>query len=135
MKYFLSCFAVSSLLLSLSACSKHAGDVAPAPESAGAVLTVAYPTVNAVYRNGDTVRVIAQAIAPNTIHGYEVGIYPASDSTQLYYTHVHDHNDTLRIDQYWVNDRTAAQSLEARITLTLDHEGHQLVRRIPFRVQ
>ncbi|RYY41783.1 MAG: hypothetical protein EOO08_01240 [Chitinophagaceae bacterium] len=127
-------FRYSFLLLSLAACTKHSGDVA-APESPGATLNIAQPLAGSVYHPGDTVRLEALAIAPANIHGYEVEIHRVNDTTKLFYAHVHDHNDTLQISQRWVNDRTSATALEARITLTLDHDGHQLQRSVSFQAQ
>ncbi|TCZ66522.1 hypothetical protein [Flaviaesturariibacter aridisoli] len=127
----MKCILTIASLLFLAACSKHSGDVAPT-ETPSATLTVLAPTTGATYRNGDTVWIKATAIAPANIHGYEVSINPAGDSTKLFSAHVHDHNDTLQINQYWVNDRTGVSNLEARILLTLDHEGHTLERVVPI---
>ncbi|TCJ12129.1 hypothetical protein EPD60_16385 [Flaviaesturariibacter flavus] len=126
----------SFALILFAACSKHAGDTDPGSvEADKAQLRVARPTANSIYRIGDTVRIKAEAIAPATIHGYELSIQRPGDTSRIYYAHIHDHNDTLQIDRYWVNDRAEAQGLELRISLTLDHEGNQYVRTIPFIVQ
>ncbi|RYZ24553.1 MAG: hypothetical protein EOO16_00170 [Chitinophagaceae bacterium] len=134
MKRYFSCIGFALLLFSIGACTKHAGDLLAPDEPAQAVLNVAQPTAGGEYRPGDTVRIVAEAIAPATIHGYDVAIVPVNDSTRLFYAQVHQHNDTLQISHFWVNDQAAAKELEVRITLTLDHEGNTLVRRIPFRV-
>ncbi|RYY87423.1 MAG: hypothetical protein EOO15_11880 [Chitinophagaceae bacterium] len=127
-------FRYGFLLLLLPACTRHSGDVA-APESMAATLTIAQPLAGAIFHIGDTVTIEADAIAPATIHGYEVEIHRLNDTTKLFYAHVHDHNDTLQISKRWVNDRSTPVALEARITLTLDHEGHQLQRSVNFQAQ
>ena len=129
-----SLFAIASLLFVLASCTKHSGDVT-ATETPTATLTVLTPTTGATYRLNDTVWIKATAIAPANIHGYDVSINPAGDTTKLFSAHVHDHNDTLQINQYWVNDRTAPGNLEVRILLTLDHDGHTLERVVPIAVR
>jgi hypothetical protein len=128
-------YSITTLLL-LTACSKHKGDFVPEEDSIPAAsLVFSQPDAGASFRNGDTVRIMAQAISSETIHGFDVAIRKAGDTTLIWSTHIHDHNDTLHIAQFWVNDRTSAQSLEAVITLELDHEGHTLTKSAPFRVQ
>ncbi|GAA4334574.1 hypothetical protein [Flaviaesturariibacter amylovorans] len=136
MKRISAFFATTfTAILALSACSKHAGDLEePHHHATDAVVVFARPTANAVFANGDTVRIEAQAIAPATIHGYELTITKAGDTTTIFQARVHDHNDTLRINQFWVNDRTEAQQLEAKVKLQLDHDGGRLTRSTVFRV-
>ncbi|RYZ19546.1 MAG: hypothetical protein EOO16_19610 [Chitinophagaceae bacterium] len=123
-------------LLALLACTRHQGDVpAPATAAEAAMLTIFEPGIQAQYRFGDTLHLRAIATAPATIHGYEWSVCPVNDTTRLYSEHVHDHNDTLHIDRYWVNDRPTPVALELRITLTLDHEGHTLLRTVPFEAR
>jgi hypothetical protein len=124
------------IFLVFASCTKHAGDILPQPgDAAKAILRVAQPTAGGVYRNGDTVWIRAEAVAPANIHGYELSIRRPDDTTRVYYAHIHEHNDTLQIDQYWVNDRTNAQDLELEISLALDHGDSKYIRRIPFHVQ
>lgn len=123
------------LLLSLFACTKHSGDVTDDEQVPTATLSIASPTANASYHNGDTVWLRATALSTATIHGYTVQVRPAGDTTALFTATVHDHNDTLNINQYWVNNRTAPASLEARFLLTLDHDGHTLEKLVPIQVQ
>ncbi|WP_460569734.1 hypothetical protein [Flaviaesturariibacter terrae] len=122
-------------LLALLACTKHPGESTAPVTASPATLHVAAPTANARYAAADTVRIVASAIAPATIHGYELSIHKAGDTTTLYYAHIHDHNDTLAINQYWVNDQPAPANLELRIVLALDHEGHTLAQTVPFSIQ
>ncbi|RYY90969.1 MAG: hypothetical protein EOO15_00010 [Chitinophagaceae bacterium] len=118
------------------ACSKHAGDTEPAEDHIPvATLSIAQPTAGATYRNGDTVRFVATAISTENIHGYDVYVRRAGDTANLYFDHIHDHNDTIRINTYWINDRAAPQNLEANFTLYLDHDGHLLKKSVPISVQ
>ncbi|GAB4091508.1 hypothetical protein [Flaviaesturariibacter terrae] len=121
--------SIASLLL--VACSKHSGDTTNEPIPANR-LTVLAPTANASYHRGDSIWVKAEAVSEALIHGYKVGIREAGSSSDLFYTEVHDHNDTLHISQYWVNDRTAPANLEARIILTLNHNGDSVIQTIPI---
>ncbi|TCJ19625.1 hypothetical protein EPD60_00445 [Flaviaesturariibacter flavus] len=118
------------------ACSKHSGDVEPTDDIIPvATLDIAQPTAGGTYRNGDTVRFVATAISTENIHGYDVFVRKANDTANIWFEHIHDHNDTLRINAYWINDRTAPQSMEANFTLYLDHDGHLLKKSVPFQVQ
>ncbi|RYY95276.1 MAG: hypothetical protein EOO11_16180 [Chitinophagaceae bacterium] len=119
-------------LLSCAACTKHPGD-ALEPATAEATLVFAQPLAGAVYQRGDSVRIAATAIAPATIHGYDVEIHAVGDTTRLFYTHVHDHNDTLLVRQAWADTLSTARNLEVQVTLVLDHEGTQLKRSVAFR--
>ncbi|RYY99702.1 MAG: hypothetical protein EOO11_04030 [Chitinophagaceae bacterium] len=125
----------SAILLCLAACSKHAGDTEPDPHSVpAATLTLSSPVAGAHYNYGDTVWFRGTAVSTATIHGYDLSVRRANDSASLYYQHYHNHNDTIQINQYWVNDRTVAGDLEAGILLTLDHEGHVLERKVAVHV-
>jgi hypothetical protein len=48
---------------------------------------------------------------------------------------VHDHNDTLLINQKWKNTVTAPANMEAQVILYLDHEGHTGTKKAVFKVQ
>jgi hypothetical protein len=129
-RYFLSALA----LLLVAACSKHQEDVEePVDKSPVVSLVMSHPTANGSYHNGDTVRFAGLAISTESIHGYDIYIRRAGDSANIFYNHYHDHNDTLHIDAYWVNDRVTPQDLEGTILLYLDHEGHELRKTIPFK--
>jgi len=80
------------------ACTKHSDDVdEPIPT---ATLTIARPTEGAVYHTGDSVLVQALATANGEMHGYEVAIRNASDTSVVYFSkHVHEDGNSLLIDQ------------------------------------
>jgi hypothetical protein len=130
-----SAFPVIAMLL-LAACGKHASDIeVPEDVLPTATLELSQPSANGVYRNGDTVRFTGRAISTASIHGYDVYIRKANDTTEIFYNHIHDHNDTINIDTYWINDRATALDLEGTIMLYLDHDGHVLKKTIPFKTQ
>ena len=121
------------LLLITCACTKHKGDIAD--HIPVAALTILQPLEGSVFNIGDSIRIQAIAISSETIHGYDVMVKKANDTTTYFSTHIHDHNDTLLIDQKWKASAGKATSFEAVITLELDHDGHTLTRRAGFSVK
>lgn len=117
------------------ACTKHAYDVEAAATTNGATIVFSAPTANAVYQTGDSISIQAIAIAPQTIHGYDVSIKQANDTTVYFFQHVHDHNDTLLINHKWKSNLPGAMALEAKIVLTLDHDGHTATKSVAFNVR
>ena len=131
---------IYSLVLLLSAsstvflsCSKHKGDI----EENIPVATIKFesPTASTVYQSGDSVRIKGTAISTATVHGYDIIIRKTTDTTKLFFQHVHDHNDTLLIDKKWKNHLSVAANMEAQVILYLDHEGHTGSKKVSFRVQ
>jgi len=126
---FLSVFFLSVI----ASCSKHEGDVLAVDPSFSFRFDA--PTAGGSYSPGDTVLVRGTAIAPATIHGYELIIKKAGDTTVLYSKGVHDHNDTLLVNEKWKVDITSAENLEARIIFNLDHDGHTGTSSVVFAIR
>ncbi len=90
-----------------------------------ATLTFSNPTEGAVYHTGDSVLIQAQATAAGEMHGYEVSIRNAGDTSQVYFLqHVHTHGNTIVINQGWKDTLATTTHLEVAVLLTLDHDGH-----------
>lgn len=120
------------LVILFYGCTKHKGDIADHIPSA--TLTIAKPLEGAQFNSGDSIQVQGLAVSSETIHGYDVVIKKANDTLRFFSVHVHDHNDTLLIDQKWKASVTNSL-LEAVVTLELDHNGHTLTRRVGFSVK
>ena len=130
MKYLL----ISILTLAtIYSCSKHKGDIEEYIPTAGIVFS--NPVPNTVYHPGDTVFIKGTAISTAVIHGYDIAIRKVNDTTTLFFINKHDHNDTLQINQSWKNELVQPASLEATVTLYLDHEHHTYTRKLGFRVE
>lgn len=114
------------------ACSKHAGDVdEPIPS---ATLTFSSPTEGGVYHSGDSLRIQGLAIASADMHGYELSVKNAADTSVVYYNqHIHDHGDTLLINQVWKDTLTTAADLQVEVTLILDHDGHTATKSVGIK--
>lgn len=125
MKHPISTLSFSALLAILFfACTKHAGDVEEEPFPT-ATFTLSSPVEGAIYRSGDSILIQGLAISTDVIHGYDITIKNAADTTVTYFAnHIHDHNDTIAIHQKWKNTLTASANLQVEVTLTLDHDGH-----------
>ncbi|RYD95204.1 MAG: hypothetical protein EOP50_08355 [Sphingobacteriales bacterium] len=123
----ISCITI--LLLS-AACSKHSGDTTEQP--ADVRFDNVTPVINSHYAPGDTVWLQARAISATVLHAYEVSVQRAGDTAHLFFADVHDHNDTLDINQYWVNDQPAGTALRATFSVVLNHEGDRAEQVVPF---
>lgn len=120
------------IVFSISACTKHKDDVEDTTPKAS--IQFYNPTQNAVYKSTDSVAIEAKAISTATIHGYDIVIRKAEDTSRLYFKHIHDHNDTLNVASKW-SPTVANTSLQVEIVLYLDHDGHTGSKKVNFRVQ
>ena len=128
-------FPILSVLASviMVSCTKHRGDIEQ--NIPAYTINFSSPTTSSVYHNGDSVTIQAIGISSETVHGYDVIIKKPNDSTKIFFQHVHDHNDTLYINQKWKNTFTVATNLEAQVILYLDHDGNTGIKKTGFRVQ
>jgi hypothetical protein len=118
------------------ACMKHHADDSENHEPIP-VATIAFtsPSPGAVYTNGAEVTVKARAISTADIHGFDLAIRKAGDSSSLYFIHIHDHNDTININEKWTSQVPVPSNLEVEITAYLDHQLHTKKEKVGFRVQ
>ena len=124
-------FILASVIM--VSCTKHRGDIEQ--NIPAYTINFSSPTTSSVYHNGDSVTIQAVAISSETVHGYDVIIKKPNDSTKIFFQHVHNHNDTLYINQKWKNTFTVAANLEAQVILYLDHDGNTGIKKTGFRVQ
>jgi hypothetical protein len=114
------------------ACTKHRGDVEE--QIPTAAITFTSPTENAVYKSGDSVLIQCFATASEVMHGCEITITNAADTSVTYYhEHLHDHNDTLAINHKWKDTLTTAANLQIAVTLILDHDGHTSTKTVNIK--
>jgi hypothetical protein len=132
-KIFSFTILFAAAVVALVSCTKHQGDI----EENIPVATINFvsPTTSSIYHNGDSIAIQATAISTAAVHGYDVIIKKVNDTTKLFFQHVHDHNDTLLINQKWKNTVTAPANMEAQVILYLDHEGHTATKKAGFKVQ
>jgi len=130
MKKLITLFILSAVFL--SACTKHNDDIEDLSPKAD--LQFESPTAGAFYNIGDSVLIKGTASYTSTIHGYDLIIRKASDTTTLFFVHVHDHNANLQINTKWKAD-VSNTNLQAEVILHLDHEGHTDSRKVGFSVR
>jgi hypothetical protein len=139
MKCFVAIPIIAGLSLLFSSCSKNeSADPDESEPLPVATLQISSPVQDAVYNNGDSVSIKATAISTASIHGYDLAIRDTKDTTKsLYFIHIHDHNDTININEKWKSAvaTTLPANLQAEITLYIDHEGHTQKTKVGFRVQ
>lgn len=127
-------FLYSTLLFLLGfvACTKHKEDVEDTTPQA--TIQFLSPAQAGTYSNNDSVAIQAKAISTATIHGYDIIIRKAEDTSQLYFTHIHDHNDTLQVNSKW-RPTVSSANLQVELVLYLDHEGHTGRKKVTFSVK
>ena len=132
-KIFLGSLLFATVLVAFVSCTKHQDDV----EENIPTHTINFtsPTLSSTYRNGDSIAIQATAISTASIHGYDIIVRKLNDTTKLYFKNMHDHNDTLFINQKWKNTITTQTNMEAEIVLYLDHDGHTGSKKASFRIQ
>jgi hypothetical protein len=134
MKQIFNLFAFLNVAgVTFLACTKHNGDVEEYIPTASLAFTS--PSQGEVMQGIDSMYIKALAISTATIHGYDVAIRKAGDTTKLFFKHRHDHNDTLYIDCRWKSTLAGLANLEAEIILYLDHNNHTKIAKVPFRVE
>ena len=102
-KIFLSSMLFAIIFTTVVSCTKHKDDVRENIPLHS--INFISPTLTSTYRNGDSIAIQATAISTATIHGYDIIVRKLNDTTRLYFKNVHDHNDTLSINQKWKNKR------------------------------
>src|SRR5690349_10267786 len=86
------------------ACTKHKNDLVDTRPIAA--INFSAPTAGAIFGKSEEISIQGRAIAANTIHGYDLVIKNANDATVYFSTQVHDHNDTIIINQKWKSTLT-----------------------------
>jgi hypothetical protein len=101
-----------------------------------ATINIFSPTSGSILPLNDSLSIRAQAISNAPLHGYDLVIRKANDTTVYLFSHVHDHEgDTITIDQKWKGLLQGPANLEAEITVYLDHELHKKSEKVSFRVE
>jgi len=100
-----------------------------------ATIEIISPAAGANYHRGDNVMIQARAVSTEQLHGYDIFISKANDTTTYFFEHIHDHNDTVMINAVWLASITAPADLEANITIYLDHELHTAKKKVAFKVE
>ena len=101
-----------------------------------AIITFISPANGSVLSLNDSVSIQAQAISTAPLHGYDLVIRKANDTTTYLFAHFHEHEgDTLDIDKKWKGNLHDAANLEAMITVYLDHELHTKSQKVAFRLE
>src|SRR5688572_24358752 len=121
------------LVIGFSACEKHRFDKIPVTEPY--ILYFDSPLKDATFSTGDSIKISGMAIYKQSIHGYDIKLREVNDTSLLYFTHIHDHNDTLHINHTWKNNLTGSRNIEAEIIIYLDHDGNIGSKKTSFYLQ
>jgi hypothetical protein len=98
----------------------------------------AQPAEGSRVKFGDTLRIEGIATHSSEMHGYEVAIYKASDtSTVLYPASEHTHGTELKISKKWVCGLSDSTKLLVKLTVAKSHSGtdNEVFRRTVWAVK
>lgn len=118
----------------LSGCIKHSleEELPPLPT---ATVTFLRPAPGDVFHSGDSINIKATVTSTAELHGYDLLIRKAGEASNYFFVHIHDHGDTVHIDQNWKDTLTSPANLEAELSIYLDHEGHTQKTKVSFASQ
>lgn len=127
-KHILSLAAFSILVF--ASCRKKED---PAPDASQLTVNISSPQPSSVYYLGDTVNISATVTFPASLHGYAVELIDSASGTKLMEMEEHAHGNQFTISQKWVNNVTTATTVQARITVQIDHDGNESQKTVSFR--
>jgi len=101
-------------------------------------LNWAQPAEGSTVKKGDTLRIEGTATHTSEMHGYEVVISKASDTTVAIHTgDGHVHGTTIVISEKWKNDLPDTTKLMVKLTVAKSHSGTdiEVFRRMVWAVK
>ena len=122
-----------AVLVLIISCKKHTAE--EKHHIPVATIIIHSPVAGAVYHLGDSVSVQALAVSSDNLHGYDVFITKANDTTTYFFQHIHEHNDSATIDVKWKAAIASPAELEAHVTVYLDHALNTEKKKVGFKVQ
>ena len=131
MKQILSFIIITGLFF--TACTNQKDDVEDT--SPRALIQFESPTQGGFYQSGDSVTIKGTASYTSTLHGYDLIIRKATDTTKLYFQHFHDHKTTVQLNAKWKAENISNTNLQAEVVLYLDHEGHTDSKKVGFSIR
>jgi hypothetical protein len=114
-------FIITSIIicfLNVAGCRKEVTSTTNAPQ-----LAIMTPVENSSFNKNDTVRISANAINSENLHGYEITIHPANDTTATFRSVNHVHATSLSIQEKWANTSPAVKNQVVEIKVFTDHNG------------
>jgi len=124
-------FTAIILALTLYGCAQKKEDVAP--DSSQVKITIQSPAEGQTFRTGDTVFLKALVNYVSEMHGYELTLRNAADSTVLYENDQHVHTDNFNIADYWIDTLSGPADIRLTLSAEIDHEGHSASKDVNFK--
>jgi hypothetical protein len=118
MKNIFAIVAVTTFLL-LASCKKETQNAS----TGVAQLSVITPGEATTFNKNETIKITASATHAQTMHGYEVTIHPANDTTAIFRSVNHTHGLSLDINDQWVNTSPAVKNQVVEVKVFVDHDG------------
>ncbi len=117
------------IAITFSACQKKDTTT---PDASKVTINITSPVPAQVFRNGDTMHMVATVSYPSELHGYELKISDSATGNILYDEDEHVHNDHFEINSTWVDTATTAATLKLELTVEVDHAGTEAEKTIYF---
>lgn len=131
-QYLLTAFTAVTLCCIYS-CKKNITTETPV-----AIINITAPSEGGLVNMNDSVSITGSVIVSNTapaaqtLHGYDVVIRKAGDTTKLFFTHVHAHGSSLVINHKWFNDQATNTQLQLETKVYTDHDGNSISKFVRF---
>ena len=124
------------LIACFTACTQRHSDLLEVHETIP-VATISFqaPKADSTYTKGDSINIRATAISTENLHGYDLALYDANTGANLYFIHIHDHNDTIQINEKWKSELSSPPNIVTEVTVYLDHLNHTKKERVGFKLR
>lgn len=133
MKQYLLTVLSAVILCFIYSCKKNITTETPV-----AIINITAPSEGGMVSRNDSVAITgsvavsSSAPAAQTLHGYDIVIRKAGDTTKLFFTHAHAHGTSLLINHKWFNDQAANTQLELETKVYTDHDGTSISKFTRF---
>lgn len=131
MKNYLILVLIALTVTSYS-CQKKDIDVADKDKLS---LQISKPVEAQVFRQNDTVWIVAKASYVSQLHGYALQLTDTANKTVYLDITEHVHGSSFDIDTFWVNTAKAGSTLQLQLTAEMDHDGNEKTETVHFTSQ
>lgn len=130
MKNFASFITIFSIIILCSCQKKETKTI----DQNNLKVNISKPYEASVYKKGDTVFIKANASYTEPLHGYSVQISNKSNQQVYFDIEEHLHDSKFDIDTYWVDSLNEQADLLLKLTVEVDHDGHEDSKEVNFKV-
>jgi len=121
MKHLIALFFLSSLI---SCQKKVVNDDSEQDQDVTISVNLTSPFENSTFQISEVVSITGTISSNETIHGYTVELFNASNNDSLLFSsNVHSHDATLNFTYSWTHNLSVTSDVVVRVTALGDHQG------------